>query len=188
MVLNKWVFKKYPISNYAKAILDKTSDVPVFNIDSLNAELYSKCSQLNRMRLVRQQLVMVRKYLVTCKFAEELHERLTQMKHLTFDIHSYSLVDLVAVNSGQMQRPLLSILTESIRHIRLCDLCRQRGFICEFCKNQHDVLYPFELDRVTQCVCYACFHKGCYVHEKCPRCLRLKLRQQQRNCVDDDIS
>lgn len=188
MVLNKWSFKKYPISNYAKAILDKTRDVPAFVIDTFKPDLYNKCTQLNKVCHIRQQLVMVRKYLVTCKFAEDLHEKLTQMKHLTFDVHSYSLLDLIAVNTGQIQRPLQNILTESIKHVRSCDLCRQRGFFCEFCKNQQDILYPFELDRVTRCVCHSCFHSECYVREKCPRCLRLKLRQQQRNCIDYEIS
>jgi len=185
MVLNKWVFKKFNISNYAKTILDKTRNEPVFVIDSIKPDLYHKVPQLNRISHIRLQLVAVRRYLVTCKFAQDVLERLQQMKHLSSEVHVYSLADLIAVNAGQVQRPLQNILTDSIKHIRTCDLCKQRGFICEFCKDTRDILYPFELDRVVRCKCNGCFHKGCYIPEKCPRCIRLRLRREQRLSIDD---
>ena len=32
-------------------------------------------------------------------------------------------------------------------------LCTVKGFMCEYCRDYDDILYPFELNRVATCPC-----------------------------------
>lgn len=33
----------------------------------------------------------------------------------------------------------------------LLQLCQAKGFICEFCQNEEDVIFPFELHKCRTC-------------------------------------
>ena len=56
-------------------------------------------------------------------------------------------------------------------------ICKARGFICEFCHSD-EIMYPFQLRAVVQCAsCKSFFHRKCYVASKCPKCLRLEAQR-----------
>ncbi|RLV91133.1 hypothetical protein DV515_00014229 [Chloebia gouldiae] len=61
-----------------------------------------------------------------------------------------------------------------------CDLCTQRGFICQIC-NSSDIIFPFEFDTTTRCSeCKTVFHRDCHARAPaCPRCER-RQRYQRR--------
>lgn len=82
--------------------------------------------------------------------------------------------DFVEIAQGNLQALLQIIAEKLIVHIKSCDLCLAKGFICEFCESQKPV-YPFQLKSVVQCMdCKAFFHRACYKKDSCPKCLRLK--------------
>lgn len=33
----------------------------------------------------------------------------------------------------------------------LLQLCQAKGFICEFCQNEEDIIFPFELNKCRTC-------------------------------------
>lgn len=58
-------------------------------------------------------------------------------------------------------------------------LCQAKGFICEFCQNEDDIIFPFELHKCRTCEeCKACYHKACFKSGSCPRCERLQARRE----------
>ncbi|CAB4006290.1 Hypothetical predicted protein [Paramuricea clavata] len=58
-------------------------------------------------------------------------------------------------------------------------LCLAKGFVCEYCKNGDDIIYPFEVKRCSQCPdCGSCYHRECFAKGKCPKCERLLLRKK----------
>ena len=46
---------------------------------------------------------------------------------------------------------LRSMLVDAVQHVKTCPLCRGKGFVCEFCQNSEDIIFPFELHKVRKC-------------------------------------
>nr|XP_028587749.1 run domain Beclin-1-interacting and cysteine-rich domain-containing protein [Podarcis muralis] len=70
-------------------------------------------------------------------------------------------------------------------------LCQAKGFICEFCQNEEDILFPFELNKCRTCEeCRACYHKVCFRSGPCPKCERLQARREllAKQSMEADIS
>eukprot|EP00794_Sanderia_malayensis_P011361 gene11361-12545_t len=99
--------------------------------------------------------------------------------HILNDIDAYSIEDFLQVKNGELQSQLKSFVNSSLKHINTCQLCKVKGFVCEYCKDGEDILYPFELNRVSTCpLCKTCYHRECFVPEKCPKCERIRARQR----------
>jgi len=83
-------------------------------------------------------------------------------------------------------------------HVLTCSLCYAKGFICEICMKEKDIIFPFELESTSVCqgwscffsvkfmiigffvlVCQSCFHYQCHEYKKyhCPKCERNKNRR-----------
>lgn len=180
-ILKKWDFNKYQVSNFSLDLLTKMYNEPLFNICDINNALYKRVKTLDSILELRLQLQNVRKFLMICKDAFKL---LSDVKNLpaywSDDVHIYSLSDLVNVKSQLMLNQLRNVVTASISHVENCQFCKGLGFICEFCNNDKDIIFPFQLHKVEICKgCKSCFHKDCFVPEKCPRCARLEARRQR---------
>ncbi|XP_072637088.1 putative pleckstrin homology domain-containing family M member 1P isoform X2 [Canis lupus baileyi] len=88
--------------------------------------------------------------------------RLNHRNYLLESPHKYSVADLQ-------------------QHVYHCDLCTQRGFICQIC-HHHDIIFPFEFDTTVRCgECKTVFHQSCQavVKKGCPRCARRRKYQEQ---------
>ncbi|XP_037656123.1 protein associated with UVRAG as autophagy enhancer isoform X1 [Choloepus didactylus] len=177
-ILTAWDFRKHYVSNFSKRLLDGIWHQPLFNLLSVNQGLYGRVKELDRVREIREQLFHIKKLLQTCRFAESALSEFKQVpKHLTDELHLFSLDDLVMVKKGQLAPVLKDILQVSLAHVASCELCQGRGFICEFCQST-SVIFPFQTTICTRCsVCRACFHKQCF-HSKCPRCARIMARRR----------
>ena len=46
---------------------------------------------------------------------------------------------------------LRSMLADAVSHVKNCPLCRGKGFVCEFCQKSEDIIFPFELYKVSKC-------------------------------------
>lgn len=75
--------------------------------------------------------------------------------------------------------------------ILYCQVCCQKGFICEICNNPK-IIYPFEVHSTLQCrACQSVFHKSCKLNAECPKCARLnerRRRRQEEEIVDESSS
>ncbi|NXN01828.1 RUBIC protein, partial [Sylvia borin] len=179
-ILRKWDFSKYYVSNFSKDLLSKIWSDPLFNVQAINPALYQKVKALNQVRLLRIQLFHMKNMFKTCRLAKDLLDSFdTVPGHLTEDLHLYSLSDFCAIKKGDLMPRLTELLKAGSLHIDKCMLCQAKGFICEFCQNEDDIIFPFELNKCKTCEeCKACYHKSCFKSTHCPRCERLQARRE----------
>ncbi|XP_023364786.1 run domain Beclin-1-interacting and cysteine-rich domain-containing protein isoform X3 [Otolemur garnettii] len=179
-ILRKWDFSKYCVSNFSKDLLIKIWNDPLFNVQDINSALYRKIKLLNQVRLLRVQLYHMKNMFKTCRLAKELLDSFdTVPGHLTEDLHLYSLNDLTAIRKGELGPRLAELTRAGAAHVERCMLCQAKGFICEFCQNEDDIIFPFELLKCRTCEeCKACYHKICFKSGSCPRCERLQARRE----------
>ncbi|XP_035134320.1 run domain Beclin-1-interacting and cysteine-rich domain-containing protein isoform X5 [Callithrix jacchus] len=179
-ILRKWDFSKYYVSNFSKDLLIKIWSDPLFNVQDINSALYRKVKLLNQVRLLRVQLYHMKNMFKTCRLAKELLDSFdTVPGHLTEDLHLYSLNDLTATRKGELGPRLAELTRAGVAHVERCMLCQGKGFICEFCQNEDDIIFPFELHKCRTCEeCKACYHKACFRSGRCPRCERLQARRE----------
>ncbi|XP_036059763.1 run domain Beclin-1-interacting and cysteine-rich domain-containing protein isoform X2 [Onychomys torridus] len=179
-ILRKWDFSKYCISNFSKDLLLKIWNDPLFNVQDINSALYRKVKLLSQVRLLRVQLYHMKNMFKTCRLAKELLDSFDVVPgHLTEDLHLYSLNDLTATKKGELGPRLAELTRAGAAHVERCMLCQAKGFICEFCQNEDDVIFPFELHKCRTCEeCKACYHKACFKSGSCPRCERLQARRE----------
>ncbi|NXE60923.1 RUBIC protein, partial [Calcarius ornatus] len=179
-ILRKWDFSKYYVSNFSKDLLSKIWSDPLFNVQAINPALYQKVKALNQVRLLRIQLFHMKNMFKTCRLAKDLLDSFdTVPGHLTEDLHLYSLSDFSAIKKGDLMPRLTELLKAGSLHIDKCMLCQAKGFICEFCQNEDDIIFPFELNKCKTCEeCKACYHKSCFKCSRCPRCERLQARRE----------
>ncbi|XP_062962299.1 run domain Beclin-1-interacting and cysteine-rich domain-containing protein isoform X6 [Cynocephalus volans] len=179
-ILRKWDFSKYYVSNFSKDLLIKIWNDPLFNVQDINSALYRKVKLLNQVRLLRVQLYHMKNMFKTCRLAKELLDSFdTVPGHLTEDLHLYSLNDLAATRKGELGPRLAELTRTGAAHVERCMLCQAKGFICEFCQNEDDIIFPFELHKCRTCEeCKACYHKACFKSGSCPRCERLQARRE----------
>ncbi|XP_068921102.1 run domain Beclin-1-interacting and cysteine-rich domain-containing protein isoform X2 [Petaurus breviceps papuanus] len=192
-ILRKWDFSKYYVSNFSKDLLTKIWNDPLFNVQDINSALYRKVKLLNQVRLLRIQLYHMKNMFKTCRLAKDLLDAFdTVPGHLTEDLHLYSLHDLTATKKGELAPQLAELARAGASHVQHCMLCQAKGFICEFCQNEDDIIFPFELHKCRTCEeCKACYHKACFKSGSCPKCTRLQARrellakQSLESCVSD---
>ncbi|XP_067251911.1 run domain Beclin-1-interacting and cysteine-rich domain-containing protein isoform X2 [Chanodichthys erythropterus] len=181
-ILRKWDFSKSYVSNFSRDLLAKISGDPLFNPNDINSGLYKKVKALETVRALREQLNHMKNLLKTCRLAKEMLDQFDTLPgHLTEDFHLFSLNDLTAVRSGSLAPKLRDLLRLGSSHVTDCMLCQAKGFICEFCGNEKDIIFPYELSKCLRCDdCRACYHKTCFkAGKECPRCLRLAERRER---------
>ncbi|XP_018528615.1 run domain Beclin-1-interacting and cysteine-rich domain-containing protein isoform X1 [Lates calcarifer] len=181
-VLRKWDFSKYYVSNFARDLLSKIAGDPLFNPNDINSGLYKKIKALEAVRVLRLQLFHMKNLFKTCRFAKEVLDQFDSLPgHLTEDLHLFSLNDLTAVRNGELAPRMKELLKLGTTHVAGCVLCQAKGFVCEFCGNDKDIIFPFQLNKCQRCEeCHACYHRGCFRTGKdCPRCQRLAERRER---------
>ncbi|XP_031715454.1 run domain Beclin-1-interacting and cysteine-rich domain-containing protein isoform X2 [Anarrhichthys ocellatus] len=181
-VLRKWDFSKYYVSNFARDLLSKIAGDPLFNPNDINSGLYKKVKALEAVRVLRVQLFHMKNLFKTCRFAKEVLDQFDSLPgHLTDDLHLFSLSDLAAVRNGDLAPRMKELLKLGTMHVAGCVLCQAKGFVCEFCSNDKDIIFPFQLNKCQRCEeCHACYHSSCFRTGKgCPRCRRLAERRER---------
>ncbi|XP_030228189.1 run domain Beclin-1-interacting and cysteine-rich domain-containing protein isoform X1 [Gadus morhua] len=181
-VLRKWDFGKYYVSNFARDLLGKIAGDPLFNPNDINSGLYKKIKALEAVRVLRVQLFHMKNLFKTCRLARDVLDQFDSLPgHLTEDLHLFSLNDLAAVRSGDLVPRLKELLKHGSTHVAGCVLCQAKGFVCEFCGNGKDIIFPFDLNKCQRCEeCHACYHRGCFrAGKECPRCQRLAARRER---------
>uniref|UniRef100_A0AAX7U2Q1 Rubicon Homology domain-containing protein n=1 Tax=Astatotilapia calliptera TaxID=8154 RepID=A0AAX7U2Q1_ASTCA len=111
-------------------------------------------------------------------------ERMGQRTYLLESNHLYSVKDLRQVAEGQYVNFLRRLVQHACNHVFSCDLCTQRGYICQICHSD-DTIFPFQFETTTRCEdCKALFHISCKADEQsCPRCQRMR-KYMERDLQD----
>lgn len=186
-VLFNWDFRQHKVSLSSCEFLDSVEMNPVLDVQEINEALYLYIPALADAQKLRRQCKHLKDYLITCKDREALDQFRRRLKssHIYDDIHKYSIKDLVEVNSGAFNDRLRKLVKFGMKHVKQCQLCSQKGFICEVCHDSQ-VLYPFNLTDTSQCeLCKAVYHKSCSPERgNCPKCLRLRKRANSLDLVN----
>ncbi|ESO98856.1 hypothetical protein LOTGIDRAFT_114026, partial [Lottia gigantea] len=185
-IIRKWDFTKYPVSNFARDVLTRLCKDPLFNIGDINPSIYRKSKTLETIRDLRKQLYHLYSFLKVCKTGFSLLEDIEKLpRHWSEDSYIYSLQDLLNVKNGSMLNQLKNIVSTSLSHVDSCQFCQGMGFICEMC-HENDVIFPFQLNKISTCSdCHSCYHKECFVPDKCSKCARIEARLVMYQLIDE---
>ncbi|XP_015243595.1 PREDICTED: pleckstrin homology domain-containing family M member 1 [Cyprinodon variegatus] len=176
-MVHNWDLTHREVSKKALSLLAHIEQEPLLNLDLLNPELVNHAESMAQAHNLRQRLRLLGEYLLTCRSGalKKLHSRMGQRTYLLESSHQYSVLDLRQIAEGQYAAFLISLVQHASNHVLNCDLCSQRGFICQICHSD-DILFPFQFDCTTRCNdCKAVFHLSCKsAKNACPRCQRMK--------------
>ncbi|KAF3817531.1 hypothetical protein GH733_012818 [Mirounga leonina] len=155
---------------------------PVLRLREINPLLFNYVEGLVEIRKLRQDILLMKPYFITCKEAMEarLLLQLQDRQHFVENDEMYSVQDLLDAHTGRLGCSLTETHTLFAKHIKLdCERCQAKGFVCELCR-EGDVLFPFDSHTSVCTDCCAVFHRDCYYDNSttCPKCARLTLRKQ----------
>ncbi|CEF70297.1 Zinc finger, RING-type domain and Zinc finger, PHD-type domain and Zinc finger, RING/FYVE/PHD-type domain and Zinc finger, PHD-finger domain and Domain of unknown function DUF4206 domain-containing protein [Strongyloides ratti] len=194
-ILNNWNFKLLSVSDHAFNFLMKNKHLPVFDIKIINEKLYNKVKRLRQMKDLRYQLIHLWEYVKICSIAKkeespygELDTVLKEIpeRFLEPNIDLYALSDFGKIASKQLilyYRPIVYFIR---KHVENCFHCRERAFFCEFCRDNTEYLFPFQVEKIARCTkCGGLFHLKCYENKllndgifECPKCKRIENRHE----------
>ncbi|XP_024616437.1 pleckstrin homology domain-containing family M member 1 isoform X1 [Neophocaena asiaeorientalis asiaeorientalis] len=185
-IIHNWDLTKRPVCRQALKFLTRIRAQPLINLQLVNASLYEHVERMHLIGRSREQLKLLGDYLGLCRSGalKELSKRLNHRNYLLETPHKYSVADLQQIADGVYEGFLKSLIEFASQHVYHCDLCTQRGFICQIC-HHHDIIFPFEFDTTVRCgECKTVFHQSCQAVMKkgCPRCAR-RLKYQQQSTL-----
>ncbi|XP_029141479.1 pleckstrin homology domain-containing family M member 1 [Protobothrops mucrosquamatus] len=180
-LIHNWDLSRYPICCQALKFLAKIQNQPLIDLKLVNETLYDHVEQMRQIFQNREQLKLLGDYLVLCRSGalKEISKRLDHRHYLLECPHKYSVADLRQIADGIFETFLQSLIQFASHHVYSCDLCTQRGFICQIC-NKNDIIFPFEFDTTSRCSeCKTVFHNSCQANANfCPRCVRRQKYQE----------
>ncbi|XP_044274616.1 pleckstrin homology domain-containing family M member 1 isoform X2 [Varanus komodoensis] len=181
-LIHNWDLTKRPVCHQALKFLTQIHSQPLIDLKLVNETLYDHVDLMSHIYKSREQLKLLGDYLVLCRSGalKEISKRLDHRHYLLECPHKYSVADLGQIADGVFDAFLQSLIQFASQHVYNCDLCTQRGFICQICNN-NDIIFPFEFGTTTRCnECKTVFHSSCQVNTSfCPRCIRRQKYQQK---------
>ncbi|XP_020486470.2 pleckstrin homology domain-containing family M member 1 [Labrus bergylta] len=176
-MVHNWDLTQREVSKKALRLLAQVEHEPLLNVEQLNPDLMLHAEPMAQAHNLRQRLRLLGDYLFTCRSGacKKLQARMEQRSYMLESSHLYSVMDLRQIAEDQYANYLLTLLQHASNHVFHCDLCTQRGFICQTC-HADDIIFPFQFEITTRCKdCKAVFHLACKApDDPCPRCQRMK--------------
>ncbi|CAH1230622.1 DEF8 [Branchiostoma lanceolatum] len=179
-VLHNWDFQPCKVARQSKQYLQLVYYKPLLNPQESNPQLFSRVEELDHVRKLRREVLIMKNYFVSCRVALEakLLLKLKTRQHFVESSDMYSLHDLCETESGNLLDELTDIHVGYAHHIKFdCATCQGKGFICELCEDS-DVLFPFDVSVHVCEKCSTVYHRDCFPSEKdsCPKCRRISQR------------
>jgi len=169
-VLHNWDIKEYKVSKEAKVYLDMIYQQPLFDISSINPQLYLKVRSLRKMKILRQQLTRTREYVTQCPNRDYLEGLITHRLHFMFSTEYYSVKDTVDLARGFLSDEISEIIETIVVHILKCKTCKTKNYKCSICESKKHI-FPFQLSVVVHCPgCKNYYHRDCYSKLGCTIC------------------
>ncbi|PNF39277.1 hypothetical protein B7P43_G16691 [Cryptotermes secundus] len=183
-VVHNWDFEKRRVCRASKQLLRLMEKRPVLKLQQLNPKLFGFVEELSLVKKIRENILIMKKYFVSCKSAIESRFlwQLQERQHFLENVDSFSLQDLIDVNSGELLQYLEKVQVAFVKHIKEdCKLCYGRGFVCELCDGD-EVIFPFDSVAAICQQCFTVFHRNCWTkkNHQCPKCIRIEKRASLR--------
>lgn len=177
-VVAHWDFEPYPINPRSYDYLSSVMANPTINIALAHRALYTRVPVMKDLRTVRQKLVHMKDFILTCTRLGDRDAAMTTLARCR--AYHYTTVDVYALDdlmhADKRLDTLIDVLEAWLAHIASCELCIAKGSCCEVC-GKHERIFPFQLLEVVQCPrCKGIFHRACYTPSTCPKCKRLAQR------------
>ncbi|XP_058054130.1 differentially expressed in FDCP 8 homolog [Anopheles bellator] len=190
-VMNNWDFVPRKVCRASNQQISLLLHRPIVFLEEKNPRLFVFVPKLSEVKRIRNQLVAMKKYLTTCRLADEARIVAVQLgdrRYLVQTVEKYSVADLVGVEDGSLLIFLQSVHAVFEQHIRNCLICSGKAYICELCNNDA-LLFPFDVCAVTCASCNTVSHRDCYLwkDKKCAKCARLRKRALQTTKTLQDI-
>ncbi|XP_017863007.1 PREDICTED: differentially expressed in FDCP 8 homolog [Drosophila arizonae] len=182
-IVHNWDFTPRKVSRTGLQEIQLFLDKPLIRLEEENPKLFVFLEKLCTVKKLRQNLVHMRHYLAACKDAAEqklVDQQLGRRRHLAQSNEFYSIGDLVQVESGVLAEFLQGVFKVFGSHIRSCEMCLAKAYICEICSN-NEVIFPFD-DGCIKCdQCNSIYHRVCFTRKNmiCPKCVRIQERRLQ---------
>ncbi|XP_061737190.1 differentially expressed in FDCP 8 homolog isoform X2 [Nerophis ophidion] len=191
-VIHNWEFEPHKVCRSSLRYLALMMSRPVLKLKEINPLLFNFVEELVEIRKLRQDILLMKPYFITCKEAMEArlllqnvlfcgrsylcvsrprplrHHHVSHVlqdrQHFVENDDMYSLQDLIDISSGRLSCSLTEVHTTFAKHIKLdCDRCQAKGFVCELCK-EGDILFPFDSHTSVCHDCAAVFHRCVWLY------------------------
>ncbi|CAH1779563.1 unnamed protein product, partial [Owenia fusiformis] len=177
-VLHNWDFEPRKVCRASKQFLRLMLNKAVIRIQDINPMLFNFVDELNEVKKLREEILIMKKYFLSCPAALEskLLLQLQGRQHFVENSDMYSLQDLLDVVEDVLLPELAKIHASFAQHIKTdCQLCQAKGFLCELC-DEDEVLFPFDNIAIVCSQCSTVLHRHCLIRKanKCPKCERRK--------------
>ncbi|TKS89503.1 Pleckstrin -like proteiny domain-containing family M member 1 [Collichthys lucidus] len=170
-MVHNWDLTQREVSKKALKLLAEVEREPLLNLELLNPELVRHSESMAQAHRLRERLRLLGDYLLTCRSGacKKLQARCVCVCVCV----CVFIFDHIA--EGEYANYLMTQSQYASTHVSHCDLCTQRGFICQIC-HADDIIFPFQFDTTTRCKdCKAVFHLACKAPGvSCPRCERMR--------------
>ncbi|XP_014297334.1 differentially expressed in FDCP 8 homolog [Microplitis demolitor] len=192
-VIRNWDMEPKRVSRSAAQLLHLLNERPVLLLEQLNPKLFELVPDLSLIKRLREELQMMKKYLVFCQEADVqgLPWRTGLRTHMIENSGNYSIKDLVDFQNGILMEEIRTACDLMREHItELCELCRARGHLCEICGND-EVIFPWDPSAISCQQCNAVHHRVCWSkrNHRCPKCARIeKRRSTNDNQINEDVN
>ncbi|XP_063976986.1 differentially expressed in FDCP 8 homolog isoform X2 [Diachasmimorpha longicaudata] len=191
-VIRNWDLEPRKVSRSASQLLGLLNERPVLPLEELNPQLFTLVPDLSVLKRMREELQMMKKYLVFCPDADfqGLPWRVGLRTHMIENSANYSMKDLIDLQSGVLMEEISTAYDAMRNHItESCELCHARGHLCEICGN-NEVIFPWDASAVCCHQCNAVHHRVCWSKRNhcCPKCMRIKKRiaRESENCGSEE--
>ncbi|XP_067648281.1 differentially expressed in FDCP 8 homolog isoform X2 [Eurosta solidaginis] len=204
-VVHNWDFTLYRVSRASLQEITLFYDKPLIKLEEANPKLFIFLEKLGSVKKLRQNLFHMRKYFLKCRTASEeklLDKQLSALfmqdnlgsndlrHHLIQSTEFYSINDLELIEKGILFDYMQKLFNAFDLHIRHCELCRAKAYICEICSN-NEVIFPFDDGCIMCDKCNSIYHRVCMTRKNmiCPKCVRIQERKNQldsNNGANDD--
>uniref|UniRef100_A0AAY4D4V9 Rubicon Homology domain-containing protein n=1 Tax=Denticeps clupeoides TaxID=299321 RepID=A0AAY4D4V9_9TELE len=122
-VLTQWDFGRRPVCLFSKQLLDDIWNEPLFKLTSVAKGIYCQAKELQRFRELQEQLMCLKKLLITCRFAKSVLQEFEQLpSHLTQELDLFSMDDLVRVKRGQLTATARTLFYSGTMHVENCEV------------------------------------------------------------------
>ncbi|XP_046843094.1 differentially expressed in FDCP 8 homolog B-like [Xenia sp. Carnegie-2017] len=124
-VLRNWDFTPRKVCRSTKQLLELMKTKPMVNIQEINPQLFRYVEELREIGKLREDILIMKKYFLTCREALEskLLIQLKKRQHFVDNADMYSFQDLIDLNNDILLPEISKIHAIFLAHIKAdCDL------------------------------------------------------------------
>ncbi|OON19346.1 hypothetical protein X801_04789 [Opisthorchis viverrini] len=149
-VIYNWDFSLQPVSQPTRSFLGELFNRPVINLAKIHPSLYAVIPELLVIRQLRRALILLWHQIARCdaKSASDLQRCIRPLDYMLIslnDLDLYSMHDLCRVQSGELQKKLMTAICDvALVHVHGCRACRRRALLCDLCGDVERPIWPHE--------------------------------------------